>query len=170
MLLAVGHMESARLEFPLVARLGIFVFVEAGPSPIEVLLGVAQFDVASAGRAPAALEVDDVIMDIGAREHVTRGQGRIHFQQLGAARGFILALAAHHDKSAIVGEEIDETRDIATPYAIAIALRQFADSLAIREFGQRLFDTLCHEYFLLEGACAVMEVLTAPSPCSLRRL
>src|SRR5216683_796142 len=148
MLLAVGHMKSARLEFPLVAGLGVFVFVEAGPRPFEILLGVAQFDVASAGRAPAALEVDNVIMDIGAREHVTRGQGRIHLQQLGAARGFVLALAAHHDKRPVVGEEIDEAGDVAAPYAIAIALRQLADRVTIREFGQRLFDTLCHEYFL----------------------
>src|SRR6266852_4171971 len=148
MLLAVGHMESARLEFPLLAGLGVFVFVEAGPGPFEILLGVAQFDVASADRASAALEVDDVIMDIGAREHVTRGEGRIHLKQLGAARGFVLALAAHHDERAVVGEEIDEAGDVAAPYAIAIALRQLADRVTIREFGHGLFDAFCHEYFL----------------------
>src|SRR6266852_5382060 len=152
MLLAVGHMKSARLEFPLVAGLGVLIFVEAGTGPFEILLGVAQFDVASAGRAPAALEVDHVIMDVGAREHVTRGQGGIHPQQLGAAGGLVLALAANHDERAVVGEEIDEARDVAAPYAIAIALRQLADSVTIGQFGHRLVDTLCHEYFLLEGS------------------
>src|SRR6266852_2775967 len=152
MLLAGAQVESVRLEFALFAGLGVFFLVEAGPRPFEILLGVAQFDVASAGRASAAPEVDDVIMDIGAREHVTRGQGRIHLQQLGAARGFVLALAAHHDERAVVGEEIDEAGDVAAPYAIAIALRQLADRVTIREFGHGLFDTLCHEYFLLEGS------------------
>src|SRR6266849_8113195 len=174
MLLAVAHMESARLEFPLVAGLGVLIFVEAGTGPFEILLGVAQFDVASAGRASAALEVDDVIMDIGAREHVTRGQGRIHLQQLGAARGFVLALAAHHDERAVVGEEIDEAGDVAAPYAIAIALRQLADSLAIREFGQRLFDAFRHEYFLLEGSLrsygSLYGALNRHSRCSETRM
>src|SRR6266851_1724937 len=174
MLLAVAHMESARLEFPLVAGLGVFVLVEAGPRPFEILLGVAQFDVASAGRASAALEVDDVIVDVRAREHVTRGEGRIHLQQLGAARGFVLALAAHHDKRAVVGEEIDEAGDVAAPYAIAIALRQLTDRVTIREFGHGLFDTFCHEYFLLEGSLcssgSLYGALTRHSRCSETRL
>ncbi len=45
--LHVRGREGARLEFPAVAGLDVFIFIEAGANPLKFLLLIANFDVAS---------------------------------------------------------------------------------------------------------------------------
>src|SRR5207245_11802119 len=93
--------EGARRELPSVADLDVLVIVKAGPDPFHVLLEVAQFDVAPATGAPAALEIDHVVMDIRARRYLPRGDSAVKLEQGAATRRPMFALAPLGDRLSV---------------------------------------------------------------------
>src|SRR5712692_11851121 len=139
----MGNLHPPRLEFPFIADLNVLVIVKAGAEPTHLVAGVAQLDVAATARASAALEVDHVIVDVRARRQ--RGAAvLVGLEQLGAAAPGMIALAARHRESAILGEQIRDSLDVAAPYTVAIFERQFANRLAIGQLGCDLFYALGH--------------------------
>src|SRR5712692_6058615 len=142
--LHVSVMETARLELPFVANLDVFVVVPAGAAPLKVVASDAQIEVAAAGRAPAALQLDHVVVDI--RPWRGRGEAFLErLEQVGASGvAAFLLLQVDDRECAVLGKDVGDSFDIAAPYAVAIFERQFANRFAIGQLGYCLFDTFRH--------------------------
>src|SRR6266851_6455240 len=149
--LHVSMMETARLKLPFVANLDVFVVVPAGAGPLEVVARGAQIEVAAAGRAPAALQLDHVVVDI--RPWRGRGEAFLErLEQVGASGvAAFLLLQVDYRECAVLGKDVGDSFDIAAPYAVAIFERQFANCFTIGQLGYRLFDTFRHVSYLLEA-------------------
>src|SRR5260370_41372697 len=145
-------MEPARLKLPFVANLDVFVVVPAGAGPLEIVARAAQIEVAAAGRAPAAFQLDHVVVDIRPRREC--GEAFLErLEQVGASGvAAFLLLQVDDRECAVLGKDVGDSVDIAAPYAVAIFERQLANCFTIGQLGYRLFDTFRHDYFLLEGS------------------
>src|SRR5260370_1867792 len=117
-------METARLELRFVANLDVFVVVPAGAAPLEVVASDAQIEVAAAGRAPVALQLDHVVVDI----RPWRGRGEAFLERLEqvSASGVaaFLILQVDDRERAVLGKDVCDSFDISSPYALAIVARQ----------------------------------------------
>src|SRR6266851_5248974 len=87
-----------------------------------------------------------VIVKAGAEPtHLVAGVAQLDVAaSAGASAAGMLALAAGHRESAVLGEQVRDSLDVAAPYAVAIFERQFANRLAIGQLGCDLFYALGH--------------------------
>jgi hypothetical protein len=90
-----------------------------------------------------------------------RGEALLERLQQVSASGVaaFLLLQVDDRECAVLGKDVGDSFDIATPYAVAIFERQLANCFTIGQLGYRLFDTLRHG-----SPRSVLEVCVAVRP------
>src|SRR5579885_1474907 len=139
----MDHLRAPRFELPRIANLDVLVIVKSRAEPLEIVAGVAQLDVAATRRTAVALELDHVVVDVRSRRE-SRQPRLVGLEQFGVSLVGDFTPIADHRELTVVGEQFDETRDVALPDTVAITLRQLPNRLAIGQLHDGLLSRLRH--------------------------
>ena len=115
-------LEAPRLKLPVIADFNVLVIVEAGAEPRHIVAGLAQLNIAAAARPSAAFQLNHVVVDVRPWGQVGQALA-VGLEQIVAAHRFVFTLISNNRELAVLGEQTDDSFDVAAPHAITVALR-----------------------------------------------